>query len=86
MMPNEIRYFRTTSLQLAVFLYTKQQQIAGINPLGESSKKEFAFIVTPQLEELADKYKFGDRNDPDLLVPIHLYEHARNELLDRLNE
>jgi hypothetical protein len=38
------------------------------------------------LEDLVEKYKFGERNDADLLVPVHKYEQARNELLDRLNE
>ena len=85
MSTNGDRYFRTTSLPLAIFLYTKSQQIAGVELASNSTKKEFAFVLIPYLEELVDKYKFGDRNDPDLLVPVHLYERARNELLDRLN-
>ena len=71
---------------MAVFLYTKNQQIAGVNATGNFNKKEFVFMSIPYLEELVDTYKFGDRNDTNLLVPVHLYEHARNELLDRLNE
>ncbi len=70
----------------ATYLYAKNQQIAGINPTDSPGKKEFAFIRSDRLDELEDKYKFGDRNAPDLLVPVHLYEHARNELLDRLND
>ena len=84
-MKDENRYYRTTSLPLATFLYSKNQQIAGIQRLS-GSKKEFAFVLTPLLEKLVDKYKFGDRHDSDLLVPVHLYEYARNELLDRINE
>ena len=80
------KYFRTSSLPLAVFLYTKGQQIAGLNPTDSPGKKEFAFAASVRLDELADKYKFGYRNDPDLLVQVRVYEHARNELLDRINE
>jgi hypothetical protein len=84
-MKDEKRYYRTTSLPLAIYLYAKNQPIAGINYLPDANKKEFAFTQSPVLQELIEKYKFGDRNDEDLLVPVHLYEHARNELLDRLN-
>lgn len=79
------RYYRTTSLPLAIYLYTKDQQVAGVDCISDTRKKEFAFVLTPRLEELAQKYKFGERNDQDLLVSVHLYELARNELLDRLN-
>ena len=85
-MEDRDRYFRTTSLPLAIFLYSKSQQIAGIDCISNSNKKEFAFVrTTGHLDELVELYKFGDKNDPELLVPVHVYEHARNELLDRLN-
>lgn len=84
-MRRDERYFRTSSLPLSIFLYSKGQQIAGIDFVSNSSKKEFAFVFSSCLEELVEKYKFGERIDPDLLVPVHLYERARNELLDRLN-
>lgn len=84
-MRSDDRYFRTASLGLSIYLYAKSQQIAGINSVSDSGKKEFAFVASPFLLELVELYKFGDRTDPDLLVPVHLYERARNELLDRLN-
>ncbi len=84
-MRRDERYFRTSSLPLSIFLYSKGQQIAGIDFVSNSSKKEFAFVFSPCLEELVEKYKFGERIDPDLLVQVHLYERARDELLDRLN-
>jgi hypothetical protein len=79
------RYYRTNSLSLAIYLYVKNQQIAGINEVMHSEKKEFAFVLSEQLEKLIELYKFGERTDSDLLVPVHLYERARTELLDRLN-
>lgn len=83
---NSDRYFRSCSFPLVAFLYTKEQQIAGINKIDDSGKKEFALIKTPRLEELVDKYKFGPKDDPDIFVSVHLYEQARRELLDRLND
>ena len=80
------RYFRSCSFPLVIFLYARDQQIAGINPVDNTGKKEFAFVKTPRLEELVDKYKFGAKDDPDIFVSVHSYEQARRELLDRLND
>ena len=80
------RYFRSCSFPLVLFLYTQEQQIAGINPGDKPGQKEFAFVKTPRLEELVHKYKFGSKDDPDLFVSAHKYEQARRELLDRLND
>jgi len=76
--------FKTTSLTLAIFLCTKGQRVVAMTKGGY--KKEFAFIETPALLRLIEKYKFGPSEESDLLVPVHAYEYARNELLDRLNE
>jgi hypothetical protein len=83
---NTDRYFRSTSFPLVAFLFTKGQQIAAINVTDNPSKKEFSFMLTPILEELVELFKFGDRDDPQLLVNVHSYEQARRELLDRLND
>lgn len=80
------RYYRSSSFPLVVYLFAKGEQIAGVNPTDNPSKKEFAFVSSPRLEELVDLWKYGDRNDPELLVPAHLYEQSRRELLDRLND
>jgi hypothetical protein len=80
------RYFRTSSFSLAAFLFANSEQIAGVNETEERGKKEFCFVMTDRLEELVDLYKFGDRNDPDLLVHVHTYEQGRRELLDRLKD
>ena len=78
--------FRTASLALATYLCAKDQQVVGISPTENHSRKEFVFTSDSRLEELAHAYKFGDRNHPDLQVQVHKYDQCRNELLDRLNE
>ena len=80
------RYFRSCSFPLVVFLYVKEQQISGINQIDNSGRKEFAFINSDRLQELVYKYKFGEKNDPDIFVSVRDYEQARRELLDRLND
>ena len=85
MKKNIDRYIRTTNLNQAVFLYAKDQQIAGINTI-DDNKKEFVFIKTNTLEELIWLYRYGERDDDRLLVEVHKLEHSRRELLDRLND
>jgi hypothetical protein len=80
------KYFCTSSFPQAVFLKEKQQQITSIEPTDDPDRKAFVFIQTDQLLELVRLYKFGDRDDPDLLVEVHAYEQARRDLLDRLND
>lgn len=81
----ESRYYRTSNLQLAIFLYAKDQQIAGINAT-DFHKKEFVFVLSDYLEEMAETYKFAKSDDENLLVSVRVLEQARNTLLDRLNE
>jgi len=82
---DEEKYYRTTSLPLAIFLYAKEQQIAGVDYVSESTKKEFAFVRSAYLDELTETYKFARPDDENLLVSVRVYEQARNSLLDRLN-
>jgi len=80
------RYIRITTLTLATFLFAKDQQITGVSPTGEGNQKEFAFVSTPYLEELIDLYRFGPKDDERLLVSVHKYEQARNDLLSALKD
>jgi hypothetical protein len=80
------RQVSTASFPLAVYLYAKHQQIMSINLTDDPGRKEFSFSKTDRLDELVNLYKFGDRDDPDLLIEVHAYEQARRDLLDRLND
>ena len=78
------KYYRSVNFNLVCFLYAKDQQIVGVNPISKN-QKEFALIPSPELEEWVDLYKFGDRNDRRLFLEVHKYEWARRELLELLN-
>lgn len=79
------KYEYITNLNLASFLYALDCQIAGINAI-DSNQKEFSFVKTDRLDELIWTYKFGDKDDDNLLVNVHRLEYARRYLLDRINE
>ena len=85
-MENEDTYFRSSSFNLVVFLFTKGAKIAGISPTSSSDKQEFVLMKTDRLMELINKYKWSGHEDSELLVPVHLYEQSRRELLDRLKQ
>jgi hypothetical protein len=78
-------YFRNTSFPLANFLYAHGQKLVSVDSLN-GSIKEFVFVMNERLQELEDKYKFGDKNDPDLLVHVHTYEEARRQLLSFIKD
>lgn len=81
---NEERYFYTTSFPLACFLYSKEMQMSSPRDLG-NRQKEFVFIRSEKLDELVDYYKFGLKEEEELLVNVRIYEQSRRELLEILN-
>jgi hypothetical protein len=78
--------FETASFPLSVYLCAKKEQVTSINLTDDPGRKNFVFLKTDRLDELVNLYKFGDRDDPDLLIEVHAYEQARRDLLDRLND
>jgi len=81
---NEDRYFYSTSFQLACFLYSKGMQMSSPKDL-ENRQKEFVFIKNEKLDELVDCYKFGLKEEKELLINVKDYEQSRRELLEILN-
>lgn len=78
------KYFRSSSFPLVAYLFSKGEQVTGINQTDNPSKKEFAFLLTPHLEELVDIFKFGAGDNPELFVNVNIYEQGRRQLLDKL--
>jgi len=76
--------FGTASFALAVFLYSKGEQVVGMSAIGGTEKKEFAFRDTPQLQKLINTYKFGQKDDPEMIISVRDYEQARDKLLELL--
>ena len=81
---NEDKYFYTTSFPLSCFLYAKGMQMSSPRDLG-NRQKEFVFIKNEKLDELVDCYKFGLKEEKELLINVREYEQARRELLEILN-
>lgn len=79
----EDRYYRTSDLNLATFLYAKVQSMPEVQWL-DGEKKEFALKKTDYLDELERVFRFGDTSDKRLLVNVKFFIEAREQLLDKI--
>lgn len=77
------QYYRTTKFTTAVFLYTHNQPVIGINQIGPGVK-EIVFPLSTTLEDLLDAYQFSSDDDVRLFVSVKKYERARSELLEKI--
>ena len=77
------KYYRTSDLNLATFLFTKVQNVPEVEWL-DGEKKEFAFDKTDYLEDLIHTYLFGNSSNEELLVNVKFFIQAREQLLDKI--
>lgn len=80
---NKSIYFETTNLNLAVFLCFNNKQVIGINL--NNTRRKYSFINNASIQILNYLYKFGDRDDDRLLIPIHKYKQIEHKLLTKIN-
>ncbi len=85
MKTDEKRYFRDSNFQLCNFLYAQGEKLVNVDSL-EGGIKEFVFVKDDRLEELKEKFLFGDKDDPDLMVQVKVYEEARRQLLSFIKD
>ena len=77
------KYFRSTHFDLVVFLFAKEMDLAGIEPIDER-RYEFAFIDTPERETLVGAFTFGKENDPLVMVDARKILFATKNLKNKL--
>jgi len=80
---NEDKYYRTTHFDLAIFLFTKGMELAGIVPI-DDRRCEFAFIDTPEREKLVGAFQFGKENDLSVMVDARKIIFASKNLKNKL--
>ena len=77
------KYFRTPNFDLSIFLFAKEMELVGINPI-EGRRCEFAFVDTPAREMLVGAFTFGKENDPLLMVDARKIIFATKNLKNKL--
>ena len=66
------RYFRTTSFNIAAFLFTKGFELANIDKLENPHKAHFVFPNSPELTMAVHVFNFAKEDSPELKVSARL--------------
>lgn len=77
------RYFRTSNLYAAAFLFVKGLVLVNIDKV-TSSKSQFVFEETPEREHLLQQYNFAPENALDCSVDVRKFIFALKTLKERL--
>lgn len=77
------KYFRTTNLYAAAFLFAKDHILANIDRV-TSKQSIFVFEDTPEREYLLQQYNFAPENAPSCLIDSRKFIIALKTLKERL--
>jgi hypothetical protein len=73
--------YSTSNTNLAIFLKTKGYQLSGIEDDIISGKKIITLKGDADIDDLAELYKFGDKDDTRLKVSVKELEESRREIV-----
>lgn len=77
------RYFRTSNLYAAAFLFAKGLSLVNIDKTSPR-KAQFVFEDSPERELLIQQYNFAPRDSKDCLVDARQFIFALKTLKERL--
>jgi len=75
--------FRTSDLNLAVFLIAKGRKL--VNILNHSRRKTFVFNLTPQLRHLVEVFNFSEEDNEETLIDARKIMRLEREIKIKLN-
>jgi len=78
------RYFRTSSFNLATFLFSKGIELANIDKLTNGKRADFVFIDSFLLEELVHGFDFSPENDTTVMVDARKLLYSSKTLKEKL--
>lgn len=81
---NNQRYFQTSSLYTACFLFTKDQTLLNIDKITDPRRYQFVFLDTPEREMLLQSFNFAQENSPEVMVDARKFVTAIKQLKDKL--
>ena len=77
------KYFKTSSFQLAVFLFVKELELVGLEWI-EERRATFAFVNTPDMEQLVNSFNFGKPDDPIVMADVRKVLMSSKLIKDKL--
>ena len=78
------RYFRSSSFNTAVFLFSKGMKLADIDKISNSKRATFVFVEQPDREELLHAFDYGKDGDPAVMVDARKLMLATRQLKEKL--
>ena len=78
------RYFRTSSFNIASFLFTSGLELVNIDNTSNPKKKEFVFRDTPERESLVQNFNFAKEDSSEVMVDARKLVMAIKMLKDKL--
>lgn len=78
------RYFKTSSFQLALFLFVKKMELANIDKTENSKRATFVFVDCPEREDLLQAFTYGKENDSSVMVDARTLITATKTLKEKL--
>lgn len=78
----DYKYYKTSDLYLASFLFCKGMEIAGIDISEGRMRARFSFIDSPEREEMVNDFLYG--KDGTVMVDARTIMMAQKQLKDKL--
>ena len=83
-MNNEDRYYRTSSFNIATFLFAKGCELVNIDRLSHEKRATFVFINSPEIEQLVYDFSFGKEDKENLMVDVRKIVYAIKQVKEKL--
>ena len=78
------KYFKTSSFQLALFLFVKKMELANIDKITDSKRATFVFVDCPEREALLQAFNYGKEDDSSVMVDARKFIIATKSLKEKL--
>lgn len=77
------RYYRTKSLKIASFLFSKNQELAGVHKI-DNRTSEFVFVDSPECHVLVNSFDYSAEDDQNVLVDARKLLIAEKTLKEKI--
>ena len=81
---NEDKYFKTSSLYLAAFLFAKGLELVNIDKISDSKRAHFVLTDSPLREYLVGVFNYAKEEDAEVQVDPRKLVQAIKTLKDKL--
>ncbi len=81
---NQNRYFKTSNFYIAVFLFSKEMELANIDKISNSKRAQFVFVDSPERESLLNSFNYSKENSEEVMVDARKFITSIKALKEKL--